>query len=58
MTALLTNCTTIGQGDMCSLTSPIWIDKEADYLTEQTARQILAHNKKWRCECQGIGCPK
>lgn len=47
---LLAGCATSGSGTNCGVFKPILIGR-ADVLTDQTARQVLAHNMAGRALC-------
>ena len=53
---LLTGCATTGPAiDLgCWWTEYIRIDRQHDQLTEETARQILAHNLARKAQCEGL----
>lgn len=52
MALLLTSCAGIGSvnNSYCQVAKPILIDKD-DQLTDQTARQILEHNRTGKKLC-------
>lgn len=45
-----TSCSTSGAATDCAAWSPIYVSR-ADVLTDETARQILAHNLTGRALC-------
>lgn len=56
---LIASCATTGPGTQsaiqisdtgCKWTKPIYVS-QGDKLTDETARQILAHNKAWQSAC-------
>jgi len=50
MATLLQGCAATGGGAVCDVLRPVFVD-EADQLTDQTARQLLAHNETWERLC-------
>ncbi|WP_206934123.1 hypothetical protein [Roseococcus thiosulfatophilus] len=51
LTILLPSCAATGPAVDCQAWRPIAIDEEADVVTRETARQILAHNLTGRRLC-------
>mgnify|MGYP007126101922 CR=1 FL=1 len=53
MALLLSSCSNAGPAtsEYCALAKPIYVSR-ADVLTDETARQIYAHNETWREICR------